>query len=157
MNSNVLFRHFLELSPEEREALGRLTTSVPPRLSSFSHWLRSPNPLGMYASLVSEDGRIAGWAAASLREGWNMGIVGAFIAPERRGFGLARLALLDLLGNIRATVTGPSEYFHAAKEKERLFRTPIERFGFKPSWLHRERYDSERRASLRGELIAPDI
>ena len=51
-------RTIASLTLEERTALMTLTHKHENRRNLFQQWLRHPNPLGMYATLVKRNGEI---------------------------------------------------------------------------------------------------
>lgn len=127
---------------EERTALMALTHKHENRRSLFQQWLRSQNPLGMYAALVKRNGEIIAWAAVSTRDGWNKGTVGVCVNPEHRRKGIARRALyslLEYLSTMKEEGNIP-EYLIYNQGMELLFRLPIEKYGFKDFYLHLDEY-----------------
>lgn len=139
-------RMFTTLSAEERQELSALMAGHrPDGQELFLRWLRVPLP-GMYGAIVRIDGRLIGFAAASLRDGDNAGMIGVFISPSRRGQGLAVRALDVLLEHVaHLPAQERPEYFYYEVDKARLFRPPIERHRFKDFFAHRAEYAERRR------------
>ena len=135
-------RTIASLTLEERTALMTLTHKHENRRSLFQQWLRHPNPLGMYATLVKRNGEIIAWAAVSTRDGWNKGTVGVCVNPEYRRKGIARTALYSLLEYLSTMKDegGIPEYLIYNQGMELLFRLPIEKHGFKDFYLHLDEY-----------------
>ena len=135
-------RTMVSLTLEEKAALMTLTYKHENRRSLFQQWLRNPNPLGKYATLIKRNEEIIAWAAVSTRDGWNKGIIGVCVNPEYRKKGIARTTLNSLLEYLSTMKEegGIPEYLVYNQGMELLFRLPIEKHGFKDFYLHLEEY-----------------
>lgn len=135
----LVFRHFLDLTEEESEALRALTNPPETGRSVFRSWLVNyGNQNSIYAVLVYASARIVGWAAIAAREVHNdTGMMGVFIHESYRRGGLARRALHVLLDRVASRVDG-MVFICYQEGKESLFRPILEQHGFKDAWQRRD-------------------
>lgn len=134
MAIEIIYRPMPSLNEGEKEILRKLTIDnlANGKRSLFKRWIDYYSNLGLlHTSIVYSNDEIVGWAAANMGDGWNCGLIGAFIQEEHRHNGYARLALETLLPRLKELYPSWPEYLFYMEEKKNLFAPVIEKYGFK--------------------------
>lgn len=122
METKPLVKEFTELTPEERTRLHELTIEG---RSTFRAWLAG-DPEGRYASMVSREGKVVGWAGADISPAGD--VIGAYVDRGYRKQGIAREAVDALLGHIVSHGVQPN-FFWYEKRASGLFEPALQNHG----------------------------
>lgn len=122
------------LNESEKEILHKLTIDnlSNGKRSLFKRWLDYYSNLNLlHTSIVYSNEEIIGWAAANMGDGWNCGLIGAFIRENQRRNGYAKQALEVLVPKLKELYPSWPEYLFYMEEKKNLFAPIVEKYGFK--------------------------
>lgn len=124
-NQTTQFRLFTDLTNSEKAILRKLTSNT--ERTEMKRLLDDPNQKDKYATIVTRDDKVIGWAAANTKHYTDSGIICAYVHSDYRRQGVAKEALDQLLANITELNVAPLFGFSYDRRKENLFLPSLEK------------------------------